>query len=172
MWLSFGLNEYVADLFLKGRKLEAKPDDWDKGELRDLVRDGVASSPRDLMNMSGEEFMDGSDMWNTMEEAGAFVRFLLSDKAQKKKQTKDILTDYMKNLQQVVAAIEEEDDAKDEEVEKPETEEEEEELYKKRREGWKEKESQILKDTFDRTFAGWSDRDWKALEKAYFDSIH
>jgi hypothetical protein len=170
-WLSYGLNEYVADLHLKGRKLEAKPDSWDKGRLRDMVREGTASSPRNLMNMSAEAFTEGSNMWGRKEEAGALVRFLMSPQARKKKQTRNALADYMKNLAQIIDEIGEVDGAQEMPSAKPTTEAEEEELYKKRREGWKLKESELLEKSFFRTFGRWSAQDWKTFEKAYFDTI-
>ncbi len=169
-WLDYGLTGYVADLGLKRKKLIAKPSDWDKDELRELVREGKATKPQTLMSMTGSEFRGGTSMWNRMEEAGALVRFLLSDKALKKKRTKTVLTDYIRNLQQVIEK-KKEDKTVVTKVEKPKTEEEEAEQFKKRREGWKGKEREIIDETFRLTFAGWSGRDWAAFNKAYFDSI-
>ena len=86
-WVSYGMDEYIENLRLKGRKLEFRADSWDRDELRQLVRDGKATRPKDLMQMTSSAFMEGSS-WDHQREAGALVNFFLSGKASKNKRTK------------------------------------------------------------------------------------
>lgn len=94
------------------------------------------------------------------------MRYLLIGPGSKNKKTKNIFFDYLNNLMDVTKEIEEEEKEEGPE-EKPTTEEEEDEYFKRKQSGWKEKESRLLQDTFDRTFGGWSDKDWKSFESSY-----
>jgi len=169
-WLRQGLQNSFATALPKRRKLEFREDDWDRDVLRQMVRDGSATPPRELILMGREQFFgSGSSFWNRQREAGALVRFFLSGQAAKSSKTKDVLDDYIMNLKLLVDRIDaEKEDAPDR---KPKTEAEEDEYFRKRQEAWKEKERMVLDDVFDRTFRAWTDKDWEAFDKVYFKSI-
>jgi hypothetical protein len=96
--------------------------------------------------------------------------FLAARGGAKDRRTKDLLPEYVKNLQAVVAQIEkEESTGKDDE--KPKSEAEEDAWFKKKRQGFKEKEQRILQEKFERTFGTWKESDWKTFEDAYDGSL-
>ena len=170
-WLRQGFQNSFANALPKRKKLEFRKDDWDRDELRERVRNGTATPPRELILMGRSKFYgSGSGYWDRQREAGALARFFLSGDADKSSKTRDVLDDYIMNLVLVVQGLEEEEDDDDPEK-KPKTEKEEDEYFRKRREAWKEKERMILDDVFDRTFRSWTEKDWAAFEKVYFKSI-
>ncbi len=164
-WIKAGISEQLQNARAKGRKLDFRQDDWDRDRLRQIYREGRQHSPRNLMQMTQEDFYDD---WENRRQACALVDFLLSGKSSK---TKEVLGDYMRNVQAVVEEIELGEDAESLAKEKPKTEAEEDALYKKRRNLWKDRERRVLEMAYDRTFGSWSDRDWEKFEKTYFDSI-
>jgi len=170
-WLIAGLTEYFQDARLKGSKLAFRTDDWQRHRMREIERDGALSTPREIMLMDSRSFYAGNDLRNHR-QANALVNFFFSGKASRSAKGKELLKDYVRNLQEVVAEIQAEEDANEPSEEKPKTEEEEEKLFKERRTRWTKRERRILDETFERTFAGWSDKDWTSFEKAYFDSVN
>ncbi len=171
-WLRQGFENSFANALPKRKKLEFRKDDWDRDELRQRVREGAATPPRELIRMGQEQFFGarGGGFWDRQREAGALVRFFLSGEARKSSKSKNVLDDYIKNLKLVVDRIDE-DKGEGKSKKKPQTEEEEDEYFRKRRAAWKEKEREILDEVFERTFRSWSDKDWAAFDKVYFKSI-
>ncbi len=53
----------------------------------------------------------------------------------------------------------------------PKTEEEEDARGKERAERWRQKEQDMVREVFERTFADWSEKDWESFTKAYFKFI-
>lgn len=172
-WLESGLSQVVANAHPKGRKMELRVDAWDRDKLRELERNGTAKSPRELLSMGKEEYWD--DVFDVQKQAGALVRFFLTEKRGKHR---EVFENYMRNLKLVTDRMRTErggddgDDDEDEDDGKPKTEEEEDEAFKKRRNAWKQSERAILDEVFQRTFRGWSDRDWEKFEKAYLKSLN
>jgi hypothetical protein len=175
-WVEHGLDSYVEGARLSGRKLKFREDLWFTEDIRLAVKQRAHVPVRELMQMTGGQFLDASNdfagIWNRLGQADVLVRFLLSPEAARKKQTKTLLFDYLRNLRDVVLELRDFDE-KAEPQKEPTTEEEEEELYKKRHESWEasEREKEVVKRTFERTFAGWSDKDWQTLEKAFVEFV-
>ncbi|HEX6886024.1 MAG TPA: hypothetical protein VF530_21800 [Planctomycetota bacterium] len=175
-WVGHGLDSYVEGARLSGRKLKFREDEWLSEDFRLAVKQGKHAPLRDLVQMTGGQFLDAdndfSGLWNRMGQADAVVRFLLSPEAGRKQQTKTLLFDYLRNLRDVVLELRDFDEGQ-EKVAEPKTEEEEEELYRKRAKAWQatEREQEVVKRTFQRTFGGWSDKDWQAFEKAFLDFV-
>lgn len=169
-WLETGLDGYIENLRVKGRGVEHRVDDWDRDELRNTVREGQATSPRDLIRMTDTDFRENAT-WNHVRESAALVEYLMHGPGSKDKRTKGLLQNFIRDLKAVVDEIEKEEEGTSTPSEAPKTEEEEEEMYKKRAERWKAKEKLIMERTMERTFGGWTDKDWDAFEKKYFDYI-
>ncbi|MCZ6785875.1 MAG: hypothetical protein O7E54_01795 [Planctomycetota bacterium] len=168
-WFKEGLKEYAEGAYLKGRKLQFKPDGWDRDNLRALVREGKATRPRDLVRMTRAQFREKGSSLDHQREAAALVRFFLSGKAAKNRQSRDVVATYLRNLSAIVA---ESEDAKISKKPKDfDTEEEEEQWYKERSKALQSREEQLVEDAWFRTFRGWSDRDWNVFEKNYFNEI-
>jgi len=172
LWVKHGLYEYVEGARASGRKLEFKNYQNEFRSFREVVQDKKNVPVRALVQMTNGEFYDRANSydgyWSRQAQADMVVRFLLSPEARRSKQTKPLLFDYLRNLKDVVLALEQQDVGKETE-EEPKTEEEEAELYKQKREAWQgsEREHQVLQQTFQRTFGGWSLKDWESFEKAF-----
>ena len=87
--------------------------------------------------------------------------------------TKDLIKSYITNLQATIDELKaaEEKEEGDSDQAMPATEEEEEKALRTQHEKWKAQEQALLDEVGRRTFAGWSDRDWKDLAKNYFKSL-
>jgi hypothetical protein len=176
-WVQHGLRSFVEGARLSGRKLKFREDLWWTEDFRLAVKEGRHVPLRDLMQMTGGEFLDASNdfsgAWNRLGQADVLVRFLLSPEAGRKQQTKTLLFDYLRNLRDVVLELRADDEEKAAPKE-PATEAEEEELYRKRAEAWQAsaREKEVVEQTFARTFSGWSAKDWQAFEKAFVDFVN
>ena len=173
-WLDHGLTEFINNSKIKGSKLKFRQDDWDRDDLRNAVRNDGVQTVQSLMQMSRTELWEGRDssFWNSLDEAESFVFFLLDGDGAKNKQFREIIPNYLKNLRQLLD--EEKDKVEEKEpgaADTPETEEEEEERFRKRREELRDREKEFLEKVFQRTFAGWSEKDWEKLEKSFLKSI-
>jgi hypothetical protein len=169
-WLRIGLYNLVENLHMKLGKVLFRKDDWSRDNVREAARSGKTTAPKEIFVMSGDSYW--SD-WIKTEEASQLVDFLAARGGAKSKLTKDLLPEYMRNLQAVVAEIGKEDEAATgKEDKKPKTEEEEDALFKNKQQNYKKKEQRILEDTFKRTFGGWTEADWKAFEDSYEKATH
>lgn len=191
-WLGTGLGGLLFSAQVKGSKLKHAPSDFEREFVRQVVREKTALSARELMLMSSKDAEDsdvrGSHMWA---QATAFTRFMTVGSGSKGKY-KGIANDYLDNINAVLVEIEEEDraererkkkekeaaeeededdDEEEEEERKPKTEEEEEAELKERQARFQAKQRRILEHAIDRTFEGWSDKQWAAFESAYAKSI-
>ncbi len=172
-WLTQGLDQVIGTARAKGNKVEFRVDDWERDGIRERIREGKLTSVRDLMKMGTEQYTDSAEgFFGRAKEAGGLVRFLVTGPASKNPKTKEVLRDYMKNLKATIVEIEAADKSKGKQVDKaPATEKEEEERYKKAAQGWKQREKQLLDSTFERSFHGWSDKDWDAFQATYVKSV-
>jgi hypothetical protein len=80
------------------------------------------------------------------------------------------LENYCSSLQEVITILEEEDDNGVDDGEAT-TEEEEEARFKARQARAKENQRRVIEETFERTFASWTEKDWRTFEKLYFKAI-
>lgn len=167
-WLRAGLDQTLGQARTKNGRIDFKTDQWDRSNVREAAREGRALAPRELMNMSGEEFFQD---YVHRQEAGALVAFFLTGAASKSPQTKTVLVDYLKNLKTVVEAVEKEDSTPDKKAKQPKTEEEEEAAFKDERQAWKKREKRIMEEVWHATFKGWSDFEWKRFDDVYFKAI-
>lgn len=176
-WLGNGLFQYVEGGRAKGSKIDFRVDRYSQTEARLAVGKGTATSPRDLIRMTRDEFstsaggsQNGETYWSRRTESAMLVRFLISKDSKRCKQAKGLLEEYLSTLNAIINEQDEDDNKtfKDEEEAEPETEEEEEERAKARANRWRQQEKQLMESVFDRVFADWSDSDWKSFESAYF----
>ncbi|HEV8114074.1 MAG TPA: hypothetical protein VGR31_14985 [Planctomycetota bacterium] len=169
-WLGVGLSNLVQNLHVKNGKVTFRRDDWDRDEVREAARTGKTTDAKEIFVMSGEAYWQD---YVKSQEAGQLVDFLAARGGAKDRRTKDLLPQYMRNLQAVIAEVTKEEEAAGGKVaKKPKTEEEEDAWFKETRQGMKKKEQRILEDTFKRTFADWKDSDWKAFEASYDKAVH
>lgn len=181
-WLLLGLLRYVDGARMNGRKLESRVYQWDKQWASQAVGQGKATSTREIMKSTREEFRsaEGGTVRGATPsrirraESAMLVRFLLSKDAARSKQAKGLLERYIKTLDEVVEEIEKKEKEKDElgkDEQEPETEEEEDALAKARAERWRARERELIGETFERVFGDWTAKDWEKLDKAFFSYL-
>jgi hypothetical protein len=170
-WLDNGLDSAIQGARMDGAKPEFQRDHWELESYREAERAGTLTDPRKLFVMTAEDFNDfasgsGEGFWNRRTESQILVSFLISDAAKGVRQAKGLLERYMTNLIAVIAEAEAEfagdlkkrlDVAKDEEEERK--------LMLDLRNAMTKRERTILERTFERTFGGWTDKDWDAFAK-------
>ena len=169
-WLSSGFRQVLGTARADGRNLEFKIDDWEREGLREAVRREALIAPRDLVQMNRSQFFGNQ---STSMQSAAFIRFLLEARSKK---TRQVLEDYLVNLQDVVAEVnaqakKDREEGRSALPSAPQTEEEEDEAFKNRQKQFEDKESEFLTSVFERAFSKWSDKDWDRLRKAYFKSV-
>jgi hypothetical protein len=172
-WLEHGLDQVIGTARAKNKKIEFRIDDWERDGIRERLREGTFTRPRDLMKMGTEEYTSSAEsFFGRAKEAGGLVRFLATGPASKSSKTRDVLRDYMRNLRLTIDEIEAEDKAKGKgKTTAPKTEKEEEEQFKASSESWKKREKRLLDSTFERSFHGWTDKEWDAFEAAYIKTV-
>ena len=169
-WLSHGLDEFVGQLHVKAGKVDFGTDYWNRDEIRDRKREGKLTPLRDLMLKTDQQFSE--DYFNLRYEGSSLVDFFVTGKASKDKRTKDLLPEYMRQVQKIAGEIKKETDSKkDEKSKTPKTEEEEDAMFREREKGYKDKEKRLLEESFQRTFVGWDAADWKKFEETYLKSL-
>ena len=173
-WLGNGLHQLVQKSRVDKNKLVFRADDWGRDQLRELMRDGKTTKPRELFKLTDADYVGGDrDLWASRHyQSGALLRFLTIGAGAKGAKSKDVMRNYVKTLRTVITEIEKADAAAGPQADKkPKTEAEEEAYFKNKNQEWKKKEQTLLDQTFERCFHGWSDSDWDAFEKLYFDDI-
>ena len=169
-WLSNGLNEFVGQLHVKNGKVDFGTDYWNRDEIRERKREGKLTPLRELLMKTDTEFFER--YFELRYEGSSLVDFFVTGKASKDKRTKDLLAEYMRNVQKIAAEIKKEEAGKKGEKEKrPTTEAEEDAMFRDRHKGYKEKEKRLLEEAYQRTFLGWDQAAWKKFEDAYLSSL-
>ncbi|MEZ6016799.1 MAG: hypothetical protein R3F49_16900 [Planctomycetota bacterium] len=169
-WIQDGLYEAIEGARMDGRSPSFRKDFWDLESFREAERNGTLTDPKDLFVMTSADFNDfsgsASGFWNRRAECQILVSFLISDDAKRVRQAKDLIETYLTNLIAVLSEAEAEfaGDLR-KQLETTEDEEEEAKAVAELRGAMKKRERTILERTFERTFGGWSTRDWDAFTK-------
>lgn len=180
-WLSQGIREWVGSAVYKAGKLDFRADVDTAVALKLAAKQKKLLLPRELLLSTYEDLSErdkaleagaGKDpaaaelarRMSAWSQASGFVRYLLAGPGKSAARTKDLLPRYVAALKEHLAA----DEGKSSSSEgAPKTEEEEAERFKNRQSYWKEHQKEMLKAVFDKTFEGFTDDDWTALDKSY-----
>ena len=172
-WVGYGIRQYVKSGTLKGRKLQFKPDSWERDQLRVGERENKLVKCQDLIMMTRKDFeksyrKNGSCL---SVQCGSLVRYLMSSKCQRSKKTKGILVTYLRHVNDLARELEKKYKAEREKARKPgdkeETEEEEEAARKREREENEKDSRRVMDEAFKRAFGDWTDKDWAAFERGW-----
>jgi hypothetical protein len=145
-WLRSGLTDLLADSRAKRGELDYKEDDGDREKLRIARREDRMETARDMFRMTRGEFRGGHA---THQQAGRLLQMLISGKAKPRKESKELLERYVRNLKLALHdAGAESHDYDDEDAQQG-----------------------LLDDAFERTFRNWSERDWKQFEKSFTSAL-
>ena len=177
-WLSNGLNEWIRTAYLKGNKLVFKTDGDLYLTLKQAAKANTLIPPQEMMQMTFDEMFKRSEgggiiiggsgqAHSPWAQASGFVRFLLDGPGKSNARTKELLKNYVTELDAFLKADEEKKKASGSAPKEAKTEEEEDEQFKKQESYWKDHQKDLLKGVFERVFKGWTDDDWAAVEKAY-----
>lgn len=169
-WMRVGLGSAFENADVRGRKLRFGVSDFErllKQECRDMEPMGI----RELITMTGKQYRErlNSRDFRPWYQSIVMARFLTERK------NREVLSDYMANLRDVLDEIIEDEKAELEKdgggTKKPENEEEEEKMFKERQERIRAREQRLLEEAFQRTFGDWGDKDWAKFEKAYMKEV-
>lgn len=186
-WLEVGMREYIEDAELKGSKIVFGMDEWEKDRMNEArlahsrYEGADAGAPfkplRMLFTGSSDELFSGQNGNATRVQCASVVRYFIEGPGAKNAKTSRIIEQYIGHLYDLVEEVEKKVEesrkaGRSAESSKSKSEEErlkaEDEDYKKRRaEAYDKVAKDLLQQAFDRTFAGWDDRDWKALDASW-----
>ncbi len=167
-WISSGLPNFLANARSKGKKIEFKADLWDKSQVSTLRREDKLLPADAFFGLTSDEiFAD----WNNMTQAQFFIHYLLVGPGSKSGKYKNVFGNYLKNMIFLLDEAEDDDEYAKLLEETPKTEEEESALFRKRQEFWKNREQQFLESLQERTFEGWSDKDWRRFNASYWKEL-
>ena len=164
LWINVGLRNAITNAVSKGKKIELKNSAWENERLATARRAGKLISARDFLTKSTEELVKLEEV---SLQAQCFAIYLVQGGAQKNPKYKSRLTDYLTNF--VGMAQDEankEHEAKPDAAE-PTSEEEENAQFAARANKWKEEERHVLDTLLEKTFAGWTDKDWDSFNNSY-----
>lgn len=162
-WLTWALNDYVGECYVKGRKLDFRVGDWTRDEAREMVREGALPKLSQLLSRSEAEFTKAmnSDRRNTYATSQA-LRYVL--KQRREKAFKDFVYRYFEAAIQVG---EEHGGKNTRTFKSAETEEEEEAREKEYAEQSKERAKKLQVEINKLMLSQISDKTWKKHEKAF-----
>ncbi|MHC4848699.1 MAG: hypothetical protein ACYTEG_09620 [Planctomycetota bacterium] len=183
-WFREGLKQHMKFARSKGKRVEIKPDEYDRQAMKDLIKQGKVIPLKEM-------FEKGKAQDMTLNQAGSVCSFFLGKGSRGK--TKNMIQKYLANLIHVIEEEEKAYEAEREKIKKAamdaavadgaggpvtesEDEEGEEEGPSKAEKEWekmsgalKAKNKAILESAFQRTFGHLSDKDWKKLNKQWLD---
>ena len=185
-WFEEGLKQHMKFARSKGKSVTIKPDEYDRQNIKDIIKAGKAIPLKDM-------FEKGQSQEMTQYQAGSVCSYLLT--AGNRGKTKGLIKAYLKNLVGAIDIAESEYKAESaridaerakqleeaanqgatptEESEDEEADEEEDEdankSWEQRREALKKRREAILREAFEKTFGHLSEKDWKRIDKRWRD---
>ncbi|MFK7740549.1 MAG: hypothetical protein AB8H80_09500 [Planctomycetota bacterium] len=164
-WLTWAVDNYVSEVYVKGRKLDFKVDGWARDEARQMHRDGKLPKLQDLLTMSEAQFTKMRNKDNRANYAASqALRYVLGP-GKNEKAFKDFLYTYFEAT--IAVAEGHGKDWLKLDHKSAETEEEEEAQQKEYSKRTKERAKQLQKEINEMVFASMTDKKWEKHEKAY-----
>src|SRR5262245_30577789 len=168
VWVDYGLRDAITNAKSKGKKMEFKNSAYENERLATTRRAGNLITARDFMTKGTEELAKRDEV---RLQAQCFSMFLVQGGAQRNPKYKNILSDYLKSF---VAMLKEEDGKSSSPADnaaEPTSEEEENAAFAQRANRWKEEERRVLDALLEKTFAGWTDKDWESFNACYWKEL-
>lgn len=164
-WLTWALDAYVGEAYVKGRKLDFRVDGWARDDARDMHREGKLPKLQELLTAdeTGYAALRKKDR-RTNDAASQALRYVLGP-GKKDKAFKDFLIRY---FQAAIAVGEKHDDSwKGIKMSDAQTEEEEEKLAKEAAKRRKERAKDLQGEINKNVLGGISAKAWAKHEKAF-----
>ncbi len=175
-WLRGGLTSYASTAFpskAKGLVFVSPRSLFTEGKK--LCEEGTFPTIRSLMRSEWSSMVSREERSQHTILATLFVRYLMEKG--KKGKTKNLLRHWMDMSLEVLNKMDGDfwqKITKDRKTTRPLTEEEEDKAFKERKKrsrefhkAFVEDRKKLLRQAFDETFKGWSERDWKKLDKSF-----
>ncbi|GEM_PF-3157135 len=164
-WLDDGFTYYIKNFKPKNGRLVSKPSDYEMEIIRDYLRSNKFRPAKELIQAKYGKGYDTNKLEDRV-EALAISNFLMT-KGQKKKKFAKIISSYLRILDKEIRDLEREFNKKifaSTPKKKGGKDDGDKENWLR---SWKEKRNKIFKTCLEKTFKGWTDRDWKMLDKAW-----
>ncbi|MCA8975105.1 MAG: hypothetical protein KDC98_10305 [Planctomycetes bacterium] len=168
-WLTWALDDYVEECYVKGRKLDFRVEDWARDEARDMAREDKLPKLHDILAMSESDFSKlRKDDSRAKYAASQALRFVLGP-GSREKVFKDFLLRYFKAA---IAVAEKHDaDWKSADHTPAETEEEEERQAKEYAKRTKERAKQVQAEINEMVLGQITDKQWEKFDKNFADFV-
>lgn len=160
-WIDAGLRYFVDNARSKNGVIEFKADTWDSVEMKNIRRSGDITPPKTFFTTTSEALWAQKGAGT---QAQFFTNFLISGAAARNPKYRNILSDYIKNL---IFLLDSERPADASAQKEPQNEKEEEEMVRAAQQAWRAREQDILQKLMEKTFPGWTDKEWDALNAVY-----
>ena len=147
---------------MKSGRLDFRADVWESMEMKNLRRGDSLMHVREFFTTPSESFWARP---GASTQTQFFVNYLLAGAGSRHPKYKDVLPGYLKNL--ILLLDSEETEKPSEPGKEPTSEEEEAALLAKQAQSWRAREQQHLDALLERTFAGWTDKDWDVFNASY-----
>ncbi len=166
-WLDDGFTYYIKNFKAKNGKLVSKPSDYEMEIIRDYLRTDKFRPAKDLIQAKYGKGYDSNKLEDRV-EALAISNFLMT-KGQKKKKYAKIINSYLRILDQEIRDLQREFNKKFFASSTPKGKKGQKDDGGKENwlRSWKEKRNKIFKTCLEKTFKGWTQRDWENLDKAW-----
>ena len=163
-WLTWALNDYVRECYVKGRKLDFRVEDMERDGARELQRDGKLPKLQELLGMDEAKFTKmRSSSYQMSYATSQALRYVIGP-GSRDKVFKDFLKRYFKTA---IAVGEKNDDTKGMTFKSAETEKEEEERAKAYATQSKERAKRLQNEINAQMLAGIDKKTWDKHEKAF-----
>ncbi len=176
-WFENGLEQHMRFARVKGKHVKIKPDDWDRDQIKQIIKADKAVPIRQL-------FEGGDKVQTYSMQCGSVISFMLTKGNRGK--IKDVIPRYMKNMIKAIEDAEAEYKKKraaankaaigravdkgmtaEEESEEETGEGDEDAGWEAFRKALKERSDAIRKNSFASTFGALTDKDWERLDRAW-----
>jgi hypothetical protein len=167
VWITYGLSDTITTAISKGKRIEFKASGNDNERIATIRRADKLLTAKDFLT-KGTPALNEAE--NTRLQLECFARFMLCGGSQANAKYKGLLAEYVKNF---VATAKEESEKENPAGERAEaqTEEEENAQFRARENAWKERELEILKGLLEKTFPGWTDKEWGSFNNCYWKDL-
>lgn len=171
-WFRFGLEKHMRYARVKGKTVKIKPDDYDRAQIKAIIKQKKAVAVRDLFEKAEPAYL---------EQCGSVVSYMLTKGSRGK--LKDIIPKYMHNMIKAIEDAQSEFKKKrdkavgdatesagkggSEESEEESGEEDDDASLEAFKKAFKERSDAIRKNAFEATFGALSDKDWEKLNRAW-----
>lgn len=168
-WMRLGLVEVFADARIKGGDVIFKSDTDTLNDFAAALREDRLVSTRTFLKQplprGASQWLGTKGHFSPSPQAGQLLRYLLAGKGAKGAKTKKIIPGYVAALRPRLAALAAEVDAA---LEKAGVARDDPLHPEKRALEFEKLEERTLPALFDEVFAGWTEKDWDALQEGYW----